>query len=285
MLPILMTGRAAVAEGEMRVTALDVGQGTAVLVETRRHALLYDAGPAYVSGTSAGGQVVVPFLRASGVRRLDMLMVSHEDADHAGGVSDGMQAVPIGSRLTAAPPGHRLLAGGVGADWDPCVSGAGWQWDGVRFDILHPTTEELAAGRLQSNARSCVLRVATARRSVLLTGDIGVREELGLIGRHTPDALRADILLVPNHGSGTSSHVAFLRAVRPELAIFQLGFVNRYRHPREDVWRHYERAGVARYRTDETGAVSIVTSGDAREAVPYRQRYRRYWRDGPPAPR
>lgn len=285
MVPMLMTGRAAVAEGEMRVTALDVGQGTAVLVETRRHALLYDAGPAYVSGTSAGGQVVVPFLRASGVRRLDTLMVSHEDADHAGGVRDVVQAVPVGSRLTAAPPGHRLMAGAEGADWQPCVSGAGWQWDGVRFDIVHPTTEELVPGRLQSNARSCVLRVATAGRSLLLTGDIGVREELRLVERLPPEQLRADVLLVPHHGSGTSSHVSFLRAVQPELAIFQLGFANRYRHPRDDVWRRYERTGIARYRTDETGAVSILTSGDALEVVPYRQRYRRYWRDGPPAPR
>lgn len=285
MVPMLVAGRAAVAEGEVRVTALDVGQGTAVLVETRRHALLYDAGPAYVSGTSAGGQVVVPFLRAAGVRRLDMLMVSHEDADHAGGVRDVMQAVPVGSRLTAAPPGHRLLSPLPGQAWGPCASGTNWQWDGVRFDIVHPTTEALAAGRLQSNARSCVLRVATARRSLLLTGDIGVREELALVSRLPPEQLRADVLLVPHHGSGTSSHVAFLRAVQPQLAIFQLGFANRYRHPRDDVWRRYERAGVARYRTDETGAVSIMTSDGALEVVPYRQRYRRYWRDGPPAPR
>jgi len=285
MVPMLVTGRAAVAEGEMRVTALDVGQGTAVLVETRGHALLYDAGPAYVSGTSAGGQVVVPFLRASGIRRLDMLMVSHEDADHAGGVRDVMQAVPVESRLTAGPSAHRLMSEPGGPGWDPCVSGANWQWDGVRFDVLHPLAEELVAGRLQSNARSCVLRVATAHRSLLLTGDIGVREELALVGRQPPDQLRADVLLVPHHGSGTSSHVAFLRAVRPEVAIFQLGFANRYRHPREDVWRRYERAGIARYRTDETGAVSIMTSGHALEVVPYRQQYRRYWRDGPPAPR
>ncbi|MCA3185223.1 MAG: DNA internalization-related competence protein ComEC/Rec2 [Cupriavidus sp.] len=285
MVPMLMTARTAVAEGEMRVTALDVGQGAAVLVETRRHALLYDAGPAYVSGTSAGGQVVVPFLRASGIRRLDMLMVSHEDADHAGGVRDVMLAVAVGSRLTAAPPDHRLLSGPENTGWQPCLSGASWTWDGVRFDVLHPSAEELAAGRLQSNARSCVLRVATARRSLLLTGDIGVREELALVARLPPDQLRADVLVVPHHGSGTSSHVAFLRAARPKLAIFQLGFANRYRHPREDVWDRYERAGIARYRADETGAVSIATSGDALEVVPYRQRYRRYWRDGPPAPR
>lgn len=259
MVPMLAAGRAPVADGEMRVTALDVGQGTAVLVETRTRALLYDAGPAYVSGTSAGRQVIVPFLRASGVRRLDMLMVSHEDADHAGGASDVHRSVPIAARLTAAPLDHRLLPASDGAGWRHCVGGAGWEWDGVQFDILHPSASDLSSGRLASNARSCVLRVATAHRSVLLTGDIGQREELGLIGRVPSEQLRSDILLVPHHGSGTSSHAAFLRAVQPEAAVFQLGFANRYRHPRADVWRRYERAGIARYRTDETGAVSIVT--------------------------
>ena len=285
MVPMLAAGRAHVPDGEVRVTALDVGQGTAVLVQTRRHALLYDAGPAYVSGTSAGAQVVVPFLRASGIRRLDALMVSHEDADHAGGVRDVLQTLPVGLRLTAAPRGHPLLPGQGGADWSSCVAGASWQWDGVRFEVLHPSAEALAAGRLASNARSCVLRVATASRSLLLTGDIGVGEELALIDRVPAGQLRADVLLVPHHGSGTSSHVAFLRAVRPQAAIFQLGFANRYRHPREDVWRRYERAGIARYRTDEAGAVSVATAGDALAVVPYRQQHRRYWRDGPPAPR
>ncbi|AZG15015.1 DNA internalization-related competence protein ComEC/Rec2 [Cupriavidus pauculus] len=284
MLPMLLGGRDAIAEGEMRVTALDVGQGTAVLVETRRHALLYDAGPSYVSGASAGAQVVVPYLRAVGVRRLDMLMVSHEDADHAGGVLDVMRAVPVSARQTAAAPGHRLLTL-PGRPWVPCAAGAGWVWDGVRFDVMHPTAEDLTRATLSSNARSCVLRVATAHRSVLLTGDIGVNEELGFIARAPPAQVRADVLVVPHHGSGTSSHVAFLRAVQPAVAVFQLGFANRYRHPREDVWQRYGRAGIARYRTDETGAVTIVTDGDGLRVVPYRQHVRRYWRDRPPAPR
>lgn len=283
MVPMLLAGRAPVAYGETRVTVLDIGQGNAVLVETGSHALLYDTGPAYASGASAGGQVIVPYLRAAGIRALDMLMISHEDADHAGGVRDVLRAVPVAARLTAAPLGHRMLGGSAG--WQHCVGGAGWDWDGVRFDILHPSADELSAGRLRSNARSCVLRIATAHRSVLLTGDIGEREELRLVEREAAAMLRADILLVPHHGSGTSSHATFLRAVQPEMAMFQLGFANRYRHPRADVWRRYERAGVARYRTDETGALSISTHGNAYQVVPYRQQNRRYWRDAPPAPR
>ncbi|RZT42569.1 DNA internalization-related competence protein ComEC/Rec2 [Cupriavidus agavae] len=289
MVPMLAAGRTPVPHGEFRLTALDVGQGTAVLVETRDRTLLYDAGPVYVSGTSAGGQVIVPFLRASGVRRLDMLMVSHEDADHAGGVADVLGAVPVAARLTAAPPDHRLLApgqtAGQTAGWRPCLAGAAWTWDGVSFDILHPSPADLNSSRLSSNARSCVLRVSTGRRSALLTGDIGEREELALTRRLAPGALRADYLLVPHHGSGTSSSRGFLGAVRPELAVFQLGFGNRYRHPRDDVWRRYARAGIARYRSDETGAVTIETRGEGQAVATYRQQHRRYWRDVVAAPR
>lgn len=280
MLPMLLASRDPVPHGELRVTALDVGQGTAVLVETRNRALLYDTGPAYSSGTSAGAQVVVPFLRATGVTHLDVLMVSHEDADHAGGVRDVEAAVPIDTRLTAAPDGQQWMR----ESWRPCVAGGQWEWDGVRFEILHPTEAQAGNSRYASNARSCVLRVATANRSVLLTGDIGVAEEREMVARD-PDAVRSDILVVPHHGSGTSSGLAFLRAAQPEVAIFQLGHANRYRHPRADVWARYASTGIARYRTDETGAISIVTRGAGYDVSPYRQRERRYWREAPPAPR
>ncbi|GAA7755443.1 MULTISPECIES: DNA internalization-related competence protein ComEC/Rec2 [Cupriavidus] len=286
MAPMLSAGREPVEEGEMRVTALDVGQGAAVLVETRRHVLLYDTGPSYVSGASAGGQVIVPYLRATGVRHLDMLMVSHEHDDHAGGVEALLQAVPVAQGLTAEGPGNKPLPNLPEARaWQPCLAGVAWRWDGVDFEVLHPTEEDLARRRLSANARSCVLRVATAQRSVLLTGDIGVSEERRLIDSELGERLRADFLLVPHHGSGTSSHAAFLRAVQPELAVFQLGFANRHRHPREDVWQRYARAGAARYRTDETGAVSIVTGGGDYVVTSFRQQQRRYWRDAPPAPR
>lgn len=290
MMPMLLAGRTPVPDGEVRVTALDVGQGTAVLVETKSHALLYDAGPGYPSGASAGGQVIVPWLRAMGVRRLDTLMVSHEDADHAGGVRDVLAAVPVGRRLTGAPLDHGLLMvpemiKGSAAPWQPCEAGTAWTWNGVRFTILHPSAPDFGSALLASNARSCVLRVATAQRSLLLTGDIGVREEQGLMATVPPEDLRADVLLVPHHGSGTSSGLAFLRAVQPEAAVFQLGFDNRYRHPRDDVWRRYGREGIARYRTDETGAVTILTAGPRLEISSYRQRERRYWRDAPIAPR
>lgn len=283
MVPMIVSAGEPIGESEFRMTALDVGQGTAVLVETRRHALLYDTGPGYTSGSSAGGQVIVPFLRAQGVRRLDMLVISHEDADHAGGTRDVLKSVAVAEARTAAPAGHPLLPA-VPGGWQPCESGQRWAWDGVQFEILHPAQGDAERPQLASNARSCVLRIATPHRSALLTGDIGEREELSLIGRESSDRVHADILLVPHHGSGTSSNGAFLRAVAPEVAVFQLGFANRYRHPRSDVWQRYGRLGIARYRTDETGAVTVATQGEAYEMTSYRQQHRRYWRDAPPAP-
>lgn len=281
ILPMVCARGEDVAYGEFRAAMLDVGQGTAVLVQTRAHALLYDAGPAYASGGSAGAQVIVPYLRASGIRKLDHLMVSHEDADHAGGARHVMDAVPIGIRSTAAPAGHALLGK---AEWVACAAGQQWRWDGVQFTVLHPNAGQSRDGAIGSNARSCVLRVDNGRRSVLLTGDIGKAEERELVEKMPAETLRADVLVVPHHGSGSSSSSEWLAAVNPEAAVFQLGYRNRYQHPRADVWQRYGDAGILRYRSDETGAVTMVTQGGAYAMEAFRQAERRYWREAPAAP-
>ncbi|WP_340527924.1 DNA internalization-related competence protein ComEC/Rec2, partial [Cupriavidus necator] len=280
MLPMLLARGLPVAHGEFRAVMLDVGQGTAVLVQTRAHALLYDAGPAYGSGSSAGAQVVVPLLRGEGVGRLDHLMVSHEDTDHAGGVADVEAAVAVAARSTGAPVGHVLL-GPAANDWSPCAAGQQWEWDGVRFTVLHPLAEQAQQAAIASNARSCVLRVDAAAHSLLLTGDIGVAQERALIDRLPAEALRADVLVVAHHGSGTSSGAAWLEAVRPSAAVFQLGYANRYRHPSGEVWERYGRAGVLRYRTDETGAVTMDTAPGGFALSMFRQAQPRYWRARP----
>lgn len=284
MLPMLMARGPPVAHGQFRAVMFDVGQGTAVLVRTRSHALLYDTGPGYVSGSSAGAQVVVPVLRAEGVARLDHLMVSHEDIDHAGGVADIAAAVAVAARSTGAPAGHALL-GSQPDQWPPCLAGQQWQWDGVRFSVLHPPAEQSQQAAVASNARSCVLRVETAVHSLLLTGDVGVAQERALIDRQPAQALRADVLVVAHHGSGTSSGADWIEAVAPAAAVFQLGYANRYRHPNADVWERFGRAGILRYRTDETGAVTMDTARAGYELSLFRQAEPRYWRDRPPAPR
>lgn len=295
LLPMVLAGRQPVAHGEFRATALDIGQGTAVLVETRSHVLLYDAGPAYgwgadaaQPGNSAGARVIVPYLRGAGVRALDRLVISHEDADHAGGARDVMAALPVQAVLTAAPAAHPLLVLPPGMALPavgPCAAGQAWEWDGVRFSMLHPLPQAAGNAAFDSNARSCVLKVAGSGRSLLLTGDIGRRDEAALLARLPGQDLRADFLQVPHHGSGTSSSASFLAVVAPELALFQLGHGNRYRHPRADVWERYASREIARYRSDETGAVQITTRGGAYALQAYRQHERRYWRAAPPAPR
>jgi len=294
LLPMVVAGRQPVAHGEFRATALDIGQGTAVLVETRSRVLLYDAGPAYgwgagaaQPGNSAGARVIVPYLRGAGVRALDRLVISHEDADHAGGARDVMAALPVRDLLTAAPAGHPLLAppdGVAPPPARPCAAGQRWQWDGVAFSMLHPLPAAAGNAALDSNARSCVLKVAGSARSLLLTGDIGRRDEAALLARLPAQDLRADFLQAPHHGSGTSSGASFLAVVSPELALFQLGYRNRYRHPRADVWARYASRGIARYRSDETGAVQLTTRGAAYVLRAYRQHERRYWRAAPAAP-
>ncbi|CAG2143712.1 ComE operon protein 3 [Cupriavidus yeoncheonensis] len=282
ILPMVLARGDEVASGEFRAVMLDVGQGTAVLVQTRTHALLYDAGPAYASGGSAGAQVVMPYLRAAGVRKLDHLMVSHEDIDHAGGARHVMEAVTVDARSTAAPAGHELLGK---TEWRACGAGQHWEWDGVQFTVLHPAAEQSRDAAVASNARSCVLRVDNGRRSLLLTGDIGREEERELAGRLPAALARADVLVVPHHGSGTSSSPEWLAAVSPDAAVFQLGYLNRYKHPRAEVWERYGNAGIQRYRTDETGAVTMDTHGEGYSLEAFRQVERRYWRDAPEAPR
>lgn len=283
ILPMVLARGDGVAHGEFRAVMLDVGQGTAVLLLTRSHALLYDTGPAYVSGASAGAQVVLPYLRGAGVRALDHLMVSHEDIDHAGGVPDVVAAVPVASRSSGAPALHPMLASS--GPWEPCSEGQQWEWDGVQFMVLHPAAGHSQNPVIASNARSCVLRVASAHHSLLLTGDIGRAEEHELVLRLPAEALGASVLVVPHHGSGTSSSAEWLEAVAPDAAVFQLGHGNRYRHPRTEVWNRYGRAGILRYRTDETGAVTMTTDGERYVLSAFRQTERRYWRDRPQAPR
>lgn len=291
LLPMLSSGRQPLPHGALRVTALDVGQGTAVLVETRSHQLLYDAGPVHGPVTapisSAGERVVVPYLRAMGIGRLDALVISHEDSDHAGGARDVMASVPVGTMLASVPPGHPLLRAPAGIDAPPqrpCASGIDWEWDGVRFDVVHPLPSEAGNPAIASNTRSCVLRVTAGSAVVLLTGDIDRDAERALLRRQGPESLRADVLVVPHHGSRTSSTQAWLDAVRPRVALFQLGYRNRYRHPHPDVWARYGRLGSARYRSDDSGAVRIVAMDGRISVTPYRQSERRYWREAPVAP-
>jgi competence protein ComEC len=269
LLPALFWTLPAPADGEFELLAADIGQGNAVIVRTRSHALLYDTGPRYSAESDAGHRILVPLLRALGVK-LDTVVVSHRDSDHAGGAAAVLATQPNAQLLASLEPGHPLREGGRNAR---CEAGQRWDWDGVRFEVLHPRPTDYA-GTPRPNALSCVLRVATATRSVLLTGDIEQGQEARLLA---DAALQpADLLLVPHHGSKTSSSAAFLDAVRPPIAVVQAGYRNRFGHPAPPVLARYEARGIRVVDSARCGALTWV-SGRPDEVRCHRVEQRRYW--------
>ncbi|SFM60439.1 DNA internalization-related competence protein ComEC/Rec2 [Rugamonas rubra] len=272
-IPLLTAPPASPPAGQLWVTALDVGQGMALLVETSGHRLLYDTGPAYSPESNGGNRVILPYLRARGIAQLDGLIVSHSDIDHAGGALTVLGGVRVGWLLSSLPASHAVVR--AAPRHGPCVAGQGWSWDGVRFEMLHPLADSYADAALKPNARGCTLHISAGGRAILLAADIEAAQEAALLAR-APERLRADVLLAPHHGSGTSSTLPFLLAVRPELALFQVGYRNRYRHPKAEVFERYGALGVRRLRSDEAGAVTLEF-GAGIDVTAYRQRHARYW--------
>jgi competence protein ComEC len=273
LLPMLLQLPDHPREGTVRVTAFDVGQGMALLVETARHRLLYDTGPAYAPGADGGSRVILPYLRVRGIAGLDGLVISHSDTDHTGGALALLEGVDVGWLASSLPDGHPAVR--AARRHVRCAAGQHWEWDGIAFDMLHPLAGSYDDAHLKANARSCTLRISNGDRTVLLAGDIEAAQEASLLER-ARDRLRADVLLAPHHGSGTSSTSAFLQAVHPEVAIFQVGWRNRYHHPKPEVYDRYGLLGVERLRTDEAGALELDV-GSAVGWRAYRAAHARYW--------
>lgn len=284
MLPLFFALPPDIPAGEARIDVLDVGQGTAVAVRTRNHALLYDAGPAWGTrsdvGSDSGARVVVPFFRGEGIGALDAVIISHDDSDHSGGGASVMGSLPTGLLLSSLREDHALqsMAGLHAA----CLAGFAWSWDGVRFTMLHPRREQYTNPYTSLNDRSCVLRIEAGERenrgSALLAGDIERFAERDLL-RHAPaSSLRSDLLLVPHHGSNTSSTPEFVQAVSPRYAAFSAGYRNRFGHPRAEVVARYEQQGSLVLRSDRAGQVSIVLGAGDSMVETYADSSRRYWR-------
>jgi competence protein ComEC len=254
-LPLLWPQRGLPDRGEVELQVIDVGQGLSVLVRTTHHTLLYDTGPAVLDGFDAGESAVVPTLHALGVRRLDVITISHGDNDHAGGFAAVARAFPPSLALTpdGAPPLPRGRA---------CRAGSSWRWDGVSFRFLHPPRFFPYLG----NEAGCVLRVESAHGVALLPADIGEVIESMLLHRDASD-LRADVVLMPHHGSGGSSTPDFVAATGARFAIASSGYDNRFRHPRPEVVERWGGAGAQVINTADTGAVRVrmLASGVAVE--------------------
>ena len=272
-LPLLTSTPWHPPEGQLRVVAFDVGQGMALLIQTSHHLLLYDTGPAYSPENNAGGRVILPYLKAQGMDRLDGMIVTHSDTDHSGGALAILQAMPVDWLLSSLHANSPIVQ--TARSHGNCTAGQRWTWDGVRFEMLHPSAASYADASLKSNARGCTLKISAGQRSILLAADIEAAQEAALIRQGSP--LQADVLLAPHHGSGTSSTLPFLRAVHPSLAVFQLGYRNRYHHPKAEVYARYADLGIARLRTDEAGAITLDFDGDGIGVSRYRSEHARYW--------
>ena len=238
-------------------------------VETAGHVLVYDTGPGFSADFDAGRMVLVPYLRQRGISRVDTLVVSHGDNDHIGGAHSLLQAYPASQVLSSVPDELRQY-GAI-----PCQRGMRWEWDAVRFEILHPGATTGDTG----NNHSCVLQIETAAGGrVLLTGDIEKETEQELL-RERRERLAAQLLVVPHHGSNTSSTSGFIEAVAPQFALIPAGYLNRYRFPKAAVTERYRQAGAILLDTGRKGAISASFS--AQQATPslnaWRQQQVHYW--------
>lgn len=271
-LPLLWPRLPEIPAGTADLAMIDVGQGLSLLVRTQHHTLLFDTGPAFSGGLDLGESAVVPTMHALAVHRLDALVVSHGDNDHAGGVDSVRRAFPVALRY--APAGWPK-----GQDYQPCLKDATWTWDGVTFRFLHPPPYMPYLG----NDSGCVLRISGPGWAALLPADIeGIVEER--LVREQPQLLRADLLVVPHHGSLTSSTPAFIDAVAPKLALVSVGLDNRFGHPKPAVVQRYLDRHVAMEDSASDGLVRVrLDAAGPRVVERTRQRLLRFWHE-PAAP-
>lgn len=254
--------------GCAEITVIDVGQGLAVSILTRSAAVLYDTGPAYFSGGDAATNTILPFLEWRGVRRLDHLVVSHADADHAGGLATILSAYDVGHVHTGG--------GAIGPPWDePCVSGRSFVHDRIRFEFLHPGKGE----SWDDNDASCVLQISAGEFRLLLTGDIEQAAETRLA--RSGRLAAATVVVVPHHGSRTSSTPGFVNRLRPALAIVSAGYGNRWGQPDADVVGRWRAAGATVRNTATSGAISFGLCEEAGLGTvrAHRESRRRLWHE------
>lgn len=277
----IATGRPwAVGHGEFRLIVLDVGQGLAAIVQTREHALQFDAGVRYSTSYDMGNMVVNPSMDARRIDELERLVVSHGDNDHAGGARAVLEAHPEALLVSSEPlPGHNAV---------PCLAGTRWTRDGVSFEFLSPDD----FGPRRENDRSCVLMIASPYGRALVTGDIEARAERKLVSTMS-ERLAADVLVIPHHGSRTSSTASFLDAVAPTVSIISRSLTNSFGHPHPDVIARLRRRGTGIFDTALDGAVEVHVAARGISVAAHRRESRPIWRslpdgyrdDRPPCPR
>jgi competence protein ComEC len=324
LLPVLSFEPQRPALGHWTLLAFDVGQGGAVLLQTQTHNVLFDTGPRQ-GASDAGTRTLVPAMRALGIRKIESVVVSHADSDHAGGLLAVLKALPVDTLYSsfsfqewlrhASPASVSAILKKESMQLLPCERGRYWDWDGVRFEFLHPSkaqpepaiTVPVRSSKVRSskNAQSCVLHVQGAHHSALLPGDIGVKQEQLLLERHaseqrapvqhvlaqpalaqrhavhttqaTPAALTADLVVVAHHGSDTSSSPRFVQQLGAQHAIVQTGYLNRFGHPHPVIKQRWVEAKATFWQTDRHGAILASSTPAGLSVQAYSQLRQRYW--------
>lgn len=245
---------------DFNVSILDVGQGLSVVVQTKNHILVYDTGSKFASGFSIMNSVVLPFMQKRGMDKVDTLILSHGDNDHAGGVDD----------LLKIYPNIKVLD--VIGKYSNCQFPSKWIWDGVLFEILSPFETVPYLG----NNSSCVLKVSSDFGSLLLTGDIGEAVEYRLT-HNLSKKIQSDVLIIPHHGSKTSSSTDFIKLVNPDMAINSSGFANQFNHPHPDIKERYQNLYVDFFDTQNNGMIEIIFTRDGIQRNLYSEMHPNFW--------
>ena len=282
LLPLFLALPTGPKAGEMWLHLLDVGQGLAAVIRTSQHNLVYDTGPKWNPDADSGSRIVVPFLRGEGIRELDALIISHADEDHSGGAKSVIDARKPKWVMTSMDSESENLKGA--ANLVKCIAGDSWRWDEVNFEILHPAADAYETPGVKANNLSCTLKITAPGGSLLMTADIETPAEQQLLARYRddPDRLKTDVMLVPHHGSRTSSTVELLDRVAPTLALVPVGYRSRFRHPNGAVMERYAERNIPVLRTDYLGAITVKwVPGKPPAVSSFRESSPRYWLDQP----
>ncbi|RKZ99706.1 MAG: DNA internalization-related competence protein ComEC/Rec2 [Gammaproteobacteria bacterium] len=268
-MPLFLSSPSKPDQGEFWFTLLDVGQGLAAVVQTQHHVLIFDTGPKFSDNFNTGTAIIQPFLQQRSIQDIDILVVSHGDNDHSGGAIPLGNVIPVTQILSSTP---QLLPNAK-----HCHAGQSWQWDGVTFTMLHPEINDHGS----ENNLSCVLKISTAIGSVLLSGDIESEAEQLLMNRSGKN-LKSTLLVVPHHGSKTSSSRAFINATLAELVLFPVGYRNRYHFPASTVIERYQKYNSTLFTTAEHGAIEFKFNLHAISSpITWRQHAQRIWTHQP----
>jgi len=243
MLPGVFPKHEKIRWGEARIDVLDVGQGLSVVVQTAQHRLIYDTGMKFYHGGDMGALALIPYLKTLGVKALDAVVISHPDLDHRGGLASLEQAFTIQNFIVDDPTFYHRGSN--------CHNYPSWVWDGITFEFFPMPMESRS-----KNNHSCILQVKNNTGQMLLTGDVERTGERYLV-KHYAEALKSSILLVPHHGSKTSSSELFLKQVAPIAAIASYGFDNRYHFPHEKAMKSYDVQDIPVYSTEFCGLIRV----------------------------